>query len=295
MFKKRSLHNRWLNSQGQDCLKQLLPALQEHRNTEEIKPIVFELAYAQEVLPRLDLRAIPMEGLPPLFRMDLSYTDFSHVKLETDVLECRMAGSIFDSVEANTRTFSGDFFQTSFVNAELVKSRFQTIRLTEADFSNAKLVNAQLKQQNLRSALFVGADMRQAEFTGSDIRGADLSGSNCIGAAFGEVLFDNNTRFHKCRLSSGFVSADLEAFAVRHGAIIEKRSDQNGQPQISALIDLLDSRNIDDNHTSLLRKLKTIRDRAGEDIHWDWLDYISQRIPEDQVRVLKEAYEGVTE
>lgn len=291
MTKPKQLRERWKTAQGKQVLQLFSTALQQRKSIEHLKAIVAGLPYVEEVDSALDLRALPMDNIMQLFKVDLSGARLDYIEFLGNLVECKMVGTIFDNASAGNKLFSGDFAKASFVSAKLTGARFKTLRLTDADFSKARMMRAQLTQQKLQGSRFVNADLRAAELAGSDIRGADFSGADCSDATFGEVRFDTSTQLRDCKLSSGYMDPEFEAFAREQGAEIPGRSDQEGYREVDATIAVLKNRNRDHRYDGLLSGVQEIRDRAGRDPQWDWLGHLVGQLPNDQAKALQEAFE----
>ena len=291
MAKLKQLRERWHTAQGEQTLQHLSAALQQHKSIEELKAITVGLPHIEDIEPALDIRAMPMDSVGQFHKIDLSGASLEHIEFFGGFIECKMVATNFNKIIATNKLFNGDFAKASFVGAKLNGSRFKTIRLTDADFSKARMMRAELIKQKLQNTCFVQADLRTAELAGSDIRGADFSGADCTDATFGEVRFDESTRLKDCKLSTGYMDSEFEAYAREQGAEIVGQIDQSGYQEIDATIAVLKSLNQNQRHENLITKLHEIRERAGKDIQWDWLDYLAGQISKDQARVLQGAFE----
>jgi uncharacterized protein YjbI with pentapeptide repeats len=83
--------------------------------------------------------------------------------------------------------------------ANLNSADLSSVELNSADLNGADLSGADLSSADLSDANLSGADLSGADLSGADLRGADLSGANLTDSTFGDIEWDEDTKWENVR------------------------------------------------------------------------------------------------
>ncbi|BAY42559.1 pentapeptide repeat protein [Scytonema sp. HK-05] len=125
--------------------------------------------------------------------------------------KANLSGANLFGSNLNSSNFSGaDLSDANLFGSNLNSSNFSAANLSSANlfgsnlnssnFSGANLSSANLFGSNLNSSNFSGANLRDADLRGADLRdvdlrGADLRGANLSNELFGDIRWDENTKW----------------------------------------------------------------------------------------------------
>ncbi|MEG4942491.1 pentapeptide repeat-containing protein [Microcoleus sp. F4-D5] len=117
---------------------------------------------------------------------DLSGADLSDASLDGTSLD----GAKLSGADLNNADLS---------DADLSDANLSGANLSGANLSHAYLNDADLSGANLSGADLSGADLSGANLSGADLSGADLSGANLSERTFGDIEWDENTKWENVR------------------------------------------------------------------------------------------------
>ncbi|WP_445300135.1 pentapeptide repeat-containing protein [Microcoleus sp. D3_18_C4] len=126
-----------------------------------------------------------------LIDADLSDADLSDADLSgADLIDA-------DLIDANL--IGANLIGAQLSGAKLNSADLSSVELLDADLRDADLSGADLSSAELSDADLSGADLSGADLTGADLRGADLSGANLTDSTFGELEWDEDTKWENVR------------------------------------------------------------------------------------------------
>jgi uncharacterized protein YjbI with pentapeptide repeats len=225
---REQLEARWETDEGIQLARTMSPLLDRGLTTmDELRKMVNQLPFIEEVAPQLDLRALhlPVEDILVnefivIKHMDLSGVRFDYLRDIGNIVKCQMHGTIFDEMSNINGIFGSDFSHASFVKATLQGVRFWYGQVSGANFQQARLGLADFTEIACDGASFVDADLRFSKWGDSDVRGTDFRGANLTGAGLQGILFDEDTRLEGANLRNASMDEDFRAFVQRGGAIV---------------------------------------------------------------------------
>jgi uncharacterized protein YjbI with pentapeptide repeats len=231
---REQLEARWEADEGKRLARTLYPLLDVGATTmNELKQMVNQLPFIEEVAPQLDLRGlhllaeeILMDEFIVIKHMDLSGARFDYLRHVGNIVSCRMHGTVFDEMSCINGIFGSDFSHASFVKATLQGVRFWRGQVSGANFHQARLGLADFSEIACDGASFVEADMRFSDLDKADVRGTDFRGANLNGSGLRGILFDEQTRVQGANLRDASMDEDFRTFAQRGGAIINTSENQ---------------------------------------------------------------------
>ena len=141
-------------------------------------------------LSEVNLRGANLRGAN-LFRVNLFRTDFSSANLS----DADLSGANLSDADLSGANLSGtDFSGANLHSANLIGTHLRSANLSGADLSDTNLRGANLSDANLRDTNLSDANLRGANLRGTNLRGANLSD-----AIFGDVRWDEDTKWENVR------------------------------------------------------------------------------------------------
>jgi uncharacterized protein YjbI with pentapeptide repeats len=292
MATKQQLKKRWKTEEGQHRSRLVMGALQRGATQDELRSLIGDIPFFDEVAPALDLRGIEFERGLSLLNLDLAGARLDGAHLLGNISGCRMTGAVLDGVKALNVAFEHDFTGVSMVGASLKGVWFFRTDLTGADLSRAQLQSAHFRETHCIEAKLVGAKMRFAHCAGADFSGADLSGADLTGAALGSVRFDERTRLAGADLTGASMDEDLRAFAKQAGAILGAATGAYALAEFDAAFKVLRRRNAGGRFDAVLARMSELRQELVRDGSFDWGTKLAGEFPPD---VMSEVADAVGE
>ena len=280
MATKQQLQKRWKTPRGGEISKAIMAAIGKGASTEELSELVKGLEFSEEVQPALDLRGLRFEELLTLRDLDLSGARLDFAVFGGNLVNCKMVGTVFDSVDAKNLTLQIDFTRASFVSANLKGVRFINSVLVEADFTNAKLQRASFQNANCRKAKFVDADMKFSVCAYADLTAADLSGAKLNDASLGGVRVDAQTRFDNADLTGAAVDDQLKPFLSQSTTLQASQGDYE-LAEFDAALSVLTENNNDGHLDNVIERMKKLRPRLQQEPGFDWGTVLAGELPPD--------------
>ncbi|PHJ62161.1 low-complexity protein [Nostoc linckia z18] len=147
-----------------------------------------------------------------LSRPDLRGANLSRADLnDADLNDADLRGADLSAADLSAADLSAaDLRGVDLSRADLSGADLSGADLSGADLRSANLISADLRGADLSGADLSGTDLRGADLSGTDLRGADLSGADLSGAdlsgaylsgtdfsdkVFGDIRWDENTKW----------------------------------------------------------------------------------------------------
>ncbi|MEP6488011.1 pentapeptide repeat-containing protein [Microcoleus vaginatus GB2-A3] len=117
-----------------------------------------------------------------------------------DLRGAELTGASLRRADLSGANLSGAFLRGADLSgADLSSVDLSGAYLIGADLSSAYLIGADLSGADLSGAYLIGADLRGADLSGAYLSGADLSGQNLNAHTFGDIEWDENTKWDNVR------------------------------------------------------------------------------------------------
>ena len=143
-----------------------------------------------------DLRGADFSGAD-LSSADLRGADFSGADLSDAYLSgAYLSGGYFSGADlSRTDLRNAVLIGTDLSGADLSGANLSGANLSGANLSGANLSGANLSDANLNRTNFIGADLSGADLSRADLSRADLSRADLSNGIFGDVRWDENTKW----------------------------------------------------------------------------------------------------
>ncbi|HYO52374.1 pentapeptide repeat-containing protein [Archangium sp.] len=202
MATKQQLKRRWEQEPGraiQQSLEKLFFDLNVpgYQGSKDIEPLLKGLPFSEEVPGGRDLRGITLQG--GVGNLDLKNYDFSHAKLEFNLINCDLTGARFDEATVGG-VVSNKLVGASFQNAKLRSCSFSDSDLKNCCFDNAMLGGASFDRSDLAGASFRAAKCKGASFVSANLHGCDFQMAILDEAVFLNVHLDKSTNLRGASL-----------------------------------------------------------------------------------------------
>jgi uncharacterized protein YjbI with pentapeptide repeats len=117
-----------------------------------------------------------------------------------DLRSANLSGADLSSANLSAANLSyADLSGANLSSANLSSADLWGANLSGADLSGADLSGADLSDVNLMGANLIGANLIGADLSGADLGGADLGGADLTDRTFGDVKWDENTKWENVR------------------------------------------------------------------------------------------------
>ncbi|MBD2363199.1 pentapeptide repeat-containing protein [Anabaena minutissima FACHB-250] len=137
-----------------------------------------------------DLSGVNLSGAN-LGGADLRFADLSGADLSgADLIRANLSGANLSGADLSGANLSG---------ANLIRANLIRANLGGADLIRANLSGADLSGADLSGADLSGADLSGADLSGTNLSGADLSGTNLSDEFWGDMRWDENTKWEDVR------------------------------------------------------------------------------------------------
>jgi uncharacterized protein YjbI with pentapeptide repeats len=141
-------------------------------------------------LSSVDLSGADLSSLD-LSSLDLSGVDLSRANLwDADLIGANLSGANLSGADLSRANLSG---------ANLMGADLSVAHLSGANFSGANLMGANLSGANLWDANLSGANLSGANLWDADLSSADLIGAHLGDRTFGDVKWNENTKWENVR------------------------------------------------------------------------------------------------
>jgi uncharacterized protein YjbI with pentapeptide repeats len=131
-----------------------------------------------------------------LIRADLSRADLSRADLSrADLIRADLSrANLSDAYLSRANLSDAYLSRANLSDADLSDANLSRANLGDANLSRADLIRADLIRANLSRA-----DLIRTDLSGADLRGANLSGANLTDRTFGDVKWNENTKWENVR------------------------------------------------------------------------------------------------
>ena len=198
MTTKRSLINRWKTESGQKLLERVKmffyesSTIRHGNNTEELRLLLHDLPYCNEVVNGKDLRGVILSGGV----MDLNFAgwDFSYATLDMNLIQCNLIGACFKEAFCSG-IISQYLDNANFQNANLKKCFMEGVIAKNCCFDYANLQKVNFSKSDLSGSSFINANAKEATFFSTNILSCNFRNAILDQATICSTILDKTVDF----------------------------------------------------------------------------------------------------